>query len=114
MRLDGLPVKDVAAYGQRGSHGLLDVIIKQIQVTLRAGKVFFPSPRYADAVHMDWLGDASRALLMYPRALHDDIPRAFIQLLYETMLGLQTDFFILNAITESMAWGEPTGERLIV
>ena len=114
LLLEGLPMKDVPAYGQKGKRSqTLDTIVNNIKPWFAENKVYFPSPRFAQSRNMDWLGEARKQLLMYPRALHDDIPRALIQLIYETMLGLQKGMFYKH-MPVKRTWGEASDQRAVV
>ena len=112
LHKEGIPIIPVRAYGERGQPRLLDVI-NQIKPMLASGRVHMPSERFAVAHGLGWLGEALLALMRYPRGQHDDITRAFIQLLYET-LKLQQDAGIYDPKQEEIAWGMPEGERLRV
>lgn len=113
LRRTRIPVMPVKPYGERGQPRLQDVI-NQIKPMLSIGKVKFPSPEMSMNLNLTWVADARKALLMYPRGLHDDIPRSFIQLLYE-LLKLQQDMGIIDVQPQALGWGEDVkGERLVV
>ena len=112
LRYSRVPIWPIKSYGERGQPRLQDVI-NQIKPMLATGKVHFPSPDMARDLNMTWVFDAKKALLMYPRGQHDDIPRSFIMLLYEC-LKWQGQMSGYDPNEKSMAWGTPTGERLIV
>lgn len=109
---EGIPVMPVKPYGERGQPRLQDVI-NQIKPMLATGRVQFPSERFRMAHGLGWVGDAKRALLAYPRGRHDDIARAFIQLLYES-LKWQQQMGVYDPQEQSLAWAEPSGQRLVV
>ena len=101
---EGLNIVPVKPYGERGQPRLLDVI-NQVQPMLATGRIHFPSERFAVAHGLSWLGDALTALLRYPRGRHDDIARAFIQLLYET-LKLQQHAGIWEHELAQIGWAD--------
>ena len=108
---EGIPVMPVKPYGERGQPRLQDVI-NQIKPMMATGSVLWPSPRFATSHGLGWVGDAKKALLMYPRGQHDDIARAFIMLLYES-LKWQQEQGVYN-VPKTMVFGESTEQRLIV
>ena len=108
----GIHVTGVGAYGQRGSPQL-QTVTNQTKITLASGHVHFPSPDFAQVYKLDWVEMSKLALLMYPRGQHDDIARAFIQLVYETFKE-QQNFGIYDPQQEQLTWGEPEGERVRV
>ncbi len=101
----------VKPYGEKGQDSL-EWVIRAIKPMLAAGMVLFPTPEFLMNRNMSWLGDAMTALLGYPRLLHDDIPRAFIMLLFET-LKLQAELGIIDVNRDdNLQWGDPTGGRI--
>ena len=109
---EGIPVLPLKPFGERGQPRLLDAI-NQIKPMLATHRVHFPSERFALAHGLGWVGQALGALLMYPRATHDDIPRALIQLLYWT-LQYQKDAGVYDPQQDDLSWGTPQGKRVRV
>lgn len=108
----GRYVMGVQPYGERGSGGKLAFVIKKVQIMLAAGQVKFPTPEFAMGRNVGWLSDAMTALLGYPRLVHDDIPRAFIMLLFE-ILKLQDELGSIDVQPKALDWGEPEGQRAL-
>jgi len=109
---EGLNIMPVKPYGERGQPRLEDVI-NQVKPMLAAGRVHLPSERFAVAHGLGWVGTAMQQLLAYPRTQHDDIVRALIQLLYES-LKLQRDAGIYDPVQEQLVWGAGSGARIRV
>lgn len=112
LEREGVRIDGVAAYGQRGSISL-QVVTNQAKIMLSRGQIHFPSQRFALAHGMEWVEMSKRALLMYPRGQHDDIARAFIQLVFETFRAQQY-LGIYDPNQKQLTWGEPEGERVRV
>ncbi len=112
LQREGIHVTGVDAYGQRGSPKL-QTVTNQAKITLASGRVHFPSPEFAMVYKLDWVEMSKLALLMYPRGQHDDIPRAFIQLIFETFRQ-QQEFGIYDPQQKQIGWGESEGERVLV
>ena len=107
----GIKIKGVPAYGQRGSPSL-QVVVNQVKIVLENGRVHFPSPRFAQAYGLEWVEMMKLSLLMYPRGQHDDIPRAFIQLVFESLKAELSNVY--DQEQKQLTWGEPEGMRVMV
>ena len=112
LQREGIQVNGVPAYGQRGSPKL-QAVINQTKLVLSSGRVHWPSERFAVAHGLGWIGEAKRALIAYPRTLHDDIARAFIQLVYESF-SLEQEMGVYDPRAEELTWGTPSGEKVRV
>jgi len=109
LQREGIRIHGVQAYGQRGSPKL-QVVINQTKNILASGSVHFPEDRFAMLHNMEWVTMAKAALLMYPRGQHDDIARAFIQLVFEAKRH-QMDMGIIDVVAQSPTWGTTEGAR---
>jgi len=105
---EGLNIVPVKPYGERGQPRLEDTI-NQILPMMQSGHVHWPSERFAMAHGLGWVGEARGALLRYPRGQHDDIARAFIMLLYETLKLQREGIYEVEA--EEIGWGVGTGTK---